>query len=329
MAPYTGELGVLSMDRPRIRGIPDLPREELFAPGHGLCAGCTAGIIIRHLLKITGRDSIVVNATGCVEVSTTMYPYTSWRVPWIHVAFENAAAAASGIETAINVMTRKGIINPSKRINIVVLAGDGGTYDIGLQSLSGMLERGHRVVYILYDNEAYMNTGIQRSGSTPLHAWTTTTPIGNKMRGKMQLKKPIADIVAAHRIPYVATANVAYPIDMDQKIERALSIEDGPSFIHILQPCPTGWRFDPRYGIKVARLAIETAAWINWELYRGEFRVTTRVPRRKHVRHYLEMQGRFKGLTEEEIEEIQREIDKEVERINKLVGEEVIGPRID
>ena len=309
----------------RIRGVRDLPREELFAPGHGLCAGCTAGTVVRHLLKVSGRNTIVVNATGCVEVATTMYPYTSWRVPWLHVAFENAAAAASGIEAALRVMARKGLIDPDKRINIIVLAGDGGTYDIGLQALSGMLERGHRVMYVLYDNEAYMNTGIQRSGSTPLHAWTTTTPMGSVMRGKMQPKKPIAEIVAAHRIPYIATANVAYPIDMDQKFVKGLQTE-GPSFIHVLQPCPTGWRFDPKYGIEVGRLAVETAMWINWEMARGEFRVTVRVPKRKHVRRYLEIQGRFRGLGEEEIREIQEIVDREVERINKMVGEEVIGP---
>ncbi|MDM7275430.1 MAG: thiamine pyrophosphate-dependent enzyme [Thermoprotei archaeon] len=313
---------------PSIRGVRDLQREEFFAPGHGLCAGCTAGTIIRHLLKVSGRNTIIVNATGCVEVSTTIYPYTSWKIPWLHVAFENAAAAASGVEAALKAMARKGLVDPERRINIIVLAGDGGTYDIGFQALSGMLERGHRVMYVLYDNEAYMNTGIQRSGSTPLHAWTTTTPIGRVLRGKMQFKKPIADIVAAHRIPYVATANVAYPIDMDQKFLKGLQV-DGPSFIHVLQPCPTGWRFDPRYGIKVGKLAVETAMWINWEMTVEGFKVTTRVPKRKHVRHYLTIQGRFKGLTDEEIEEIQRLVDNEVERINKMVGEEVIGPLAD
>ncbi|MEM0365628.1 MAG: thiamine pyrophosphate-dependent enzyme [Acidilobaceae archaeon] len=312
----------------RIRSVRDLPREEYFAPGHGLCAGCTASTIIRHLLKIAGRNTIIVNATGCVEVSTTMYPYTSWRVPWLHVAFENAAAAASGIEAAFKAMARKGLIDPERNINIIVLAGDGGTYDIGLQALSGMLERGHRVTYILYDNEAYMNTGIQRSGATPLHSWTTTTPIGKVFKGKVQVKKPIADIVAAHRIQYVATANIAYPIDMDQKIAKGLQV-NGPSFIHILQPCPTGWRFDPRYGIKIGRLAVETAMWINWELEENQFRVTTRVPKRKHVRNYIQLQGRFRGLSEEEINEIQLYVDREVERINKIVGEEVIGPRVD
>ena len=328
MEPYTGEYEVLTMSELRIRGVRDLPREELFAPGHGLCAGCTAGTIVRHLLKVTGRNTVIVNATGCVEVSTTMHPYTSWRVSWIHVAFENAAAVASGVESAFKVLARKGLIDMSRDIKVVVLAGDGGTYDIGLQSLSGMLERGHKIMYVLYDNEAYMNTGIQRSGSTPLHSWTTTTPIGKVLKGKLQAKKPIADIVAAHRIPYVATANIAYPIDMDQKLAKGLTVE-GPSFIHILQPCPTGWRFDPRYGIKIGKLAVETAMWINWEMVEGDFKVTTRVPRRKHVKHYLAPQGRFKGLTEEEIEEIQRYVDREVERVNRMVGEEVIGPLVD
>ncbi len=305
--------------------LPQIPRTELFAPGHGLCAGCTAGTIVRHLLKAAGPNTILVEATGCVEVSTTLYPYTSWRIPWLHLAFENASAAASGVEAAIKVLKRKGYIDPDKPINIIVLGGDGGTYDIGFQSLSGMLERGHKVMYVLYDNEAYMNTGIQRSGSTPKYAWTTTTPAGKVWPGNLRNKKPIAEIVAAHRIPYVATANPAYPLDMLNKFKRGLEVE-GPSFIHVIQPCPTGWRFDPRYGIKIARLATETGMWINWELDHGEFDVTVPVKRRKPVREYLKMQGRFKHLTEEHIREIQRMVDEEVERINKLVGREVIGP---
>ncbi len=308
-----------------VRSVKDLPREELFMPGHGLCAGCTASTIVRHLLKIAGRNTIVVNATGCVEVSTTMYPYTAWKVPWIHVAFENAAAVASGVEAALKALKRKGIIDPSKQINIIVLAGDGGTYDIGFQALSGMLERGHKIMYVLYDNEAYMNTGIQRSGSTPMHAWTTTTPLGKVLRGKPQAKKPIGEIVAAHRIPYVASTTVAHFTDMDNKFIKGLAT-DGPSFIHVLQPCTAGWKFDPRLGIKLARLATQTAMWINWEIENGVFNVTVRVPKRKHVRHYLKLQGRFKGLTDEEIEEIQRLVDMEVERVNKIVGREVIGP---
>jgi len=311
------------------RTVFDIPREELFAPGHGLCAGCIAGTIAKLLLKVTGPNTIVVTPTGCLEVSTSMYPYTSWRVPWIHVAFENAAAVASGIEAAIKVLQRKGVLDPSKRINVVVIGGDGGTVDIGLQALSGMLERGHRVLYVLYDNEAYMNTGIQRSGATPIKAWTTTTPVGKVLRGKLQPKKPIAEIVAAHRIPYVATANPAYYIDMMNKFKKGLMVE-GPSFVHVIQPCTTGWRFDPRYGIKIARLATETAMWINWELENNEvFRVTVPVPKRKHVRHYIRAQGRFNHLTDEDIEEIQKYVDKEVERINKMVGKEVIGPVVE
>jgi len=311
------------------RTVFDIPREELFAPGHGLCAGCIAGTIVKLLLKVTGPNTIVVTPTGCLEVSTSMYPYTSWRVPWIHVAFENAAAVASGIEAAIKALQRKGVLDPNKRINVVAIGGDGGTVDIGLQALSGMLERGHRVLYVLYDNEAYMNTGIQRSGATPIKAWTTTTPVGKVLRGKLQPKKPIAEIVAAHRIPYVATANPAYYIDMMNKFKKGL-MADGPSFVHVIQPCTTGWRFDPRYGIKIARLATETAMWINWELENNEvFRVTVPVPKRKHVRHYIRTQGRFNHLTDEDIEEIQKYIDKEVERINKMVGKEVIGPVVE
>ncbi|RLG86650.1 MAG: pyruvate synthase subunit beta [Thermoprotei archaeon] len=311
--------------KPVYRTVFDIPREEYFAPGHGLCAGCAAGVIMKILTKVAGPNTIIVNATGCVEVATTMFPYTSWKVPWLHVAFENAAAAASGVEAAIKVLKRKGVIDPNKRINVVVVAGDGGTYDIGFQALSGMLERGHNVMYVLYDNEAYMNTGIQRSGGTPKYAWTTTTPVGKVWKGEWRPKKPIADIVAAHRIPYVATASPSHVIDMMNKFRKGLDIE-GPTFIHVLQPCTTGWRFDPRYGITIARLAVLTGMWILWEMEHGEFRVTVPVPKRKPVREYLKLQGRFRHLSEEQIEEIQRMVDEEVERINKLVGRTVIGP---
>ncbi|MFP3417729.1 MAG: thiamine pyrophosphate-dependent enzyme [Nitrososphaeria archaeon] len=316
------------MAKPYFRTVYDVPREEYLAPGHGLCAGCTAGTIVKLLLKVAGPNTIVVNATGCVEVSTTPFPYTSWKVPWIHVAFENTAAVASGIESALKALKAKGMIDPAKRINIIALAGDGGTYDIGFQALSGMLERGHKVMYVLYDNEAYMNTGIQRSGGTPEYAWTTTTPVGKILKGKVQQKKPIAEIVAAHRIPYVATANPGYFADMMNKFKKGLEVE-GPSFVHVLQPCTTGWKFDPRYGIVLARLATETALWINWEQEEGQFRVTVTVPRRKHVKHYFELQGRFSHLTEEDIEKIQKEVDLEVDRINKLVGRTVIGPLVE
>jgi pyruvate ferredoxin oxidoreductase beta subunit len=306
----------------------DIPREELLAGGHGLCAGCVAGVIIRHLLKIAGKNTIVVNATGCVEVTTTLFPYTAWRVPWLHVAFENAAAAASGVESAIKALKLKGVIDPAKDINVIALGGDGGTFDIGLQALSGMLERGHKVMYVVYDNEGYMNTGVQRSGATPFGAWTTTTPVGRRIRGEWRPKKDIIGIARAHGIPYVASANPAYVVDMDNKFRKGLEA-DGPSLVHVLMPCTTGWRFEPQYGIKVSRLAVETGVWINYEIDYGEFRVTTPVKKRKPVREYIKYQRRFSHLTEIEIELIQQMVDEQVERINKMAGKTVIGPVVE
>jgi len=305
----------------------DIPREERFVSGHGLCPGCGAGTIMRHLTKVAGKNTIYVEATGCVEVSTTGFPYTSWLNPWIHVAFENAAAVASGVETAIKVLKRKGMIPGDKEIKVVAIGGDGGTVDIGLQALSGMLERGHDVLYVLYDNEAYMNTGIQRSASTPYGAWTTTTPVGKVWRGEWRPKKDIMGIALAHRIPYVATANPYYVLDMDNKFKKALEIK-GPKFIHVLSPCTPGWRIPDDKSMEVARLAVQTGVWILYEVENGEFRVTVPVPRRKPVIEYLKIQGRFRHLLKypEEIEKIQRMVDEEAERINKLAGRTVIGP---
>ena len=307
------------------RTVWDLPREDYFIGGHNLCAGCTAGTIVRNLLKVAGPNTIVVNATGCLEVSTSLFPFTSWKVPWIHIAFENAAAVASGVEAAIKVLKEKGKIDPNKKINIIAIGGDGGTFDIGLQALSGMLERGHNVLYVVYDNEAYMNTGIQRSGATPYKAWTTTTPVGTIMRGEWRDKKDIIGIALAHKVPYIATANPAFLLDMDKKFAKALQI-DGPSLIHVLMACTTGWRFDPKLGIKISKLAVETAVWVNLEYNYGKLEVTTPVPKRKHVREYLKLQGRYSHLTEEEINDIQERINRKVEEINRAVGKEVIGP---
>lgn len=315
----------MSTEELRIKTVWDIPKDELLAGGHSLCAGCVASTIVRHLLKVAGPNTIVVNATGCVEVSTTAFPYTAWRVPWIHVAFENAAAVASGIESAIKALKLKGVIDPSEEINIIALGGDGGTLDIGLQALSGMMERGHKVMYVLYDNEAYMNTGIQRSSGTPFGAWTTTTPVTRRIRGEWRNKKDIFNIAIAHGLKYVAAANPAYPTDMDTKFKKGLATE-GPSFVHVIMPCTTGWRFEPRYGITISKLATETAMWINYEYDNGKLDVTVPVKKRKHVREYLKMQGRFSHLTDIEIEMIQEMVNKRVEEVNKLVGREVIGP---
>ena len=272
-----------------------------------------------------GKDCIIVTPTGCLEVSTSFFPETAWRVPWIHVAFENAGAVASGVEAALKILSRKNVIPKNRKIHVIVLAGDGGTTDIGLQALSGMLERGHDVVYICQDNEAYMNTGIQRSGSTPLYAWTTTSPTGKVLKGKIQPKKDMTLIVAAHKIPYVATACPSYPLDLLNKVKKAIDVE-GPAYIHTLCPCPTGWRFNPDRTVEIGQLAIQTGMWILYEIYNGKPTVTVRVPKRKPVREYLKLQGRFRHLTEEDIAKIQHQVDESVAEINKIVGEEAIGP---
>ncbi len=240
-----------------LKSLREIPREERFVSGHRLCAGCSIGPVMRMLTKVVGRDTIIVNATGCLEVSSTPYPYTSWMNPWVHIAFENTGAVASGVESAIRVLKRKGLLKGDVRV--VAVGGDGGTVDIGLQSLSGMLERRHNVMYVLYDNEAYMNTGIQRSGSTPLHARTTTTPAGSVWRGEWRPKKDVTGIVEAHRLPYIATASPAYPLDMVNKFIKGLEYsKEGPTFIHVLIPCTPGWGYDPSLSITLARLAVET-----------------------------------------------------------------------
>jgi pyruvate ferredoxin oxidoreductase beta subunit len=302
----------------------DLPREELFAPGHRMCAGCGAAIAMRWITKTIGPNAVIANATGCVEVTTTPYPETAWMHPYIHVAFENSAAVASGVEAAIKALRRKGRWDAGDT-KVVVIAGDGGTYDIGLQSLSGMLERRHGVLYILYDNEAYMNTGIQRSGSTPKYAWTTTTPVGTAVKGKIQWKKDIMGIVTAHRVPYAATASVAYILDMVNKIKTALEYtEEGPTFLHIYAPCVPGWRYPENKTVEIARLAVETGYFPLYEWDHGKLKLNPPSnnhldkSKRKPLKEYLKLQGRFAHLTEQEIAEIEKELDAYWEYLGKL-----------
>ncbi len=291
----------------------DLPVEEYFGPGHRLCQGCGAGIIARLVTKVAGANTIIVNATGCVEVSTTFYPDTAWGLPYIHVAFENSAAVASGVRAAYNAMVRKGIVD--KNPNVIVLAGDGGTADIGIQSLSGALERGDHILYICYDNEAYMNTGIQRSGATPYGAWTTTSPPGKLSPGQKTTKKDLVEIAVAHGIKYAATATVAYLIDAANKIEKALNTP-GATFMHFLSPCTPGWRIDTANTIKVSRLAVQTALWPLYEVVDGEYITTVKVPKRLPVIEYLKIQGRFRHLLNkpEEVAKIQAYADKLAEK---------------
>jgi len=293
--------------------------EQLFAPGHRACAGCGATIIIRQVLSVAGEDTVVGFATGCMEVVSTIFPYTAWEVPFLHVAFENVAAAISGVETAYRALKKKGKIK--KKINFIAFGGDGGTYDIGLQALSGAMERGHDMLYICYDNGAYMNTGIQRSSATPFGAHTTTSPAGKKIPGKMQWRKDLTEIIAAHGVPYVAQASPAYYQDLMQKVDKALSIE-GPAFIDVLSPCPLGWYYPTKDTIKVAKLAVETKYWPLYEVENGVHRVTVKPRKFKPVEDWLKMQGRFRHLFKEEnkwmIEHIQKEVDRRWERLLKL-----------
>ncbi|MFW6117749.1 MAG: thiamine pyrophosphate-dependent enzyme, partial [Thermoproteota archaeon] len=231
-------------------------KPDLFMPGHRACAGCGAATVLRMVLKGVRGPTIVTSVTGCMEVVSSIYPYTSWATPWIHTAFENAGANASGIESALKILKKKGRIQQD-HIDVIAFAGDGGTYDIGFQSLSGAVERGHDFLYVLYDNEAYMNTGIQRSGGTPHGASTTTSPAGEVIPGKLQYKKPIDHIMVAHDMTYVATASPYYWRDLISKSRKGIEVE-GPAFLHAFAPCPMGWRYDTSKSLELARLAVET-----------------------------------------------------------------------
>ncbi len=299
-------------------------KPELLMSGHRACAGCGPAIAYRQILKATRGPIIATNATGCMEVVTTIYPYTSWRIPYIHTAFENVAANAAGIETALKVMKKKGRLKDD-HVDVVAFAGDGGTYDIGIQALSGAAERGHDFLFVLYDNEAYMNTGIQRSGGTPHGAWTTTSPAGRVIPGKLEYKKPIADIMVAHGIPYVATASLAYWRDLITKARKGLEVE-GPAFLHALAPCPRGWRYDTSKTIEIARLAVETCVFPLWETVDGEYSLSApskvialKPERKKPVREYLKNQGRFRHLFTPEFEHIIDEIENIIDKRWKLL----------
>ena len=288
-------------------------REELFAPGHRACIGCGEALAVRLACKALGQNTIVATATGCIEIISSQLPYTSWRVPWIHTLFENAAAVASGIEAGLKVMTRKGK-RPTQDINVVAMAGDGGTSDIGLQALSGALERGHNFLYICFDNEAYMNTGIQRSSATPYGASTTTSPAGKMSIGQVTWKKDMPAIAAAHNIPYVATACPSYPFDLLSKVAKGAATQ-GPAYIHILSVCPTGWRCPPDLTIRIGRLAIQTGIFPLYEIENGEYKLNVKPPKLKPVTDYLKLQGRFRHLSEETITEIQQRVDKEYAKL--------------
>lgn len=263
---------------------------------------------IRLVLDAAGPNTIVVSPTGCLEVTTTPFPESAWCVPWLHSLFENQSAVASGVEVMLK---RQG-----KDTNVVIIGGDGSTFDIGMGSNSGMFERGHKILYVCYDNEAYMNTGIQRSSATPTGAWTTTTPVKFP---KDQPKKDIDAIMAAHRIPYQATASIAYPEDLYKKAVKAKNIR-GTKFIHVLAPCPTGWKSRPEDAVKLARLAVQTSYFPLYEVEDGEkYTLNFKIQNKKSIDEYLKLQGRFRHLKPEAIAAIQAEVDRNWDRLLKKV----------
>jgi pyruvate ferredoxin oxidoreductase beta subunit len=304
-------------------------KPDLFLSGHRACAGCGPATVLRLIMKAVRGPTIVTEATGCMEVVSSIYPYTSWATPWLHTAFETAAANASGIEAALKVMKKKGRVK-QEQVDIIALAGDGGTYDIGIQALSGAVERGHDFLFVLYDNEGYMNTGIQRSGGTPKGAATTTSPAGSVMPGKLERKKPISEIMVAHEMPYVATAVPYYWRDMLTKVRKGLEVE-GPAFLHVLAPCPRGWRSDPAKSIEYSKLAVETCMFPLWETVNGQCQLS--VPsklialapqKKKPVTDYLQGQGRFRHLftpqNKKLLEEVQSTTDERWQRLLKKCG---------
>jgi pyruvate ferredoxin oxidoreductase beta subunit len=299
-------------------------KEDRLTSGHRLCAGCAAPIIVRQILTAIDEPVVLANATGCLEVSTTIYPYTAWNVPWIHTAFETAASTISGVETMYRSLVKQGKIE-DRGIKFVAFGGDGGTYDIGIQALSGMMERGHKALYVCYNNEAYMNTGIQRSGATPLGAWTTTSPVGRVIPGKPRHRKDLTAIAAAHDIPYAAQASPHNWRDLMKKVRKAVAA-DGASFMNVLSSCNRGWRHETDQAIEVTRLAVETCYWPLYEVEDGQWKLTYRPKEKLPIEEFLKPQGRFRHLFSEDnkhiIVQLQTEMDLKWKRLLERCGEE-------
>ncbi len=307
-----------------IKDLTKLP--ERLTSGHRLCAGCAESIIARQVLMSTDKPVFAASATGCFEVSTTIFPYSSWNIPWIHTAFANGAATGAGLEAAYQGLKKKGKIKEEMRF--VAFGGDGGTYDIGFQALSGMLERGQQLMYVCLNNEAYMNTGIQRSGATGFGASTTTSPAGKEQQGKTEYPKDLTMIVAAHDIPYAAQVSPHNWRDLISKCEKGFEC-GGPSFINAVSPCPRGWRFASEDTINMAKLSVETCVWPLYECENGVFRLTAEskriadgVQEKKPITEWFKAQGRYKHMLKPEnaklLEQVQGEIDRKWERLIKL-----------
>ncbi len=303
----------------------EMNKPERLSGGHRMCAGCGSPLAVRGVLRALDPEdhAVVGSATSCLEVSTCLYPYTAWKDSFIHTAFECAAATVSGAEAAYASLKRQGKI--SDKTKFITFGGDGGTYDIGFQSLSGAMERGHDMVYVCYDNEAYMNTGIQRSSATPKYADTTTSPTGSKSQGKKQYRKDLTGIMVGHNIPYVAqTTFVGNMKDLHEKSEKAIYTE-GPAFMNVLAPCPRGWRYSEEDLMEICRLAVETCYWPLFEVEDGEWKLNYKPKKKLPIEEYLRPQGRFKHLfkpgNEHLIEEIQKDVDQKWEKLLERCGE--------
>ena len=304
-----------------------MDKPERLAPGHRMCAGCGATIGVRAVLRALHEEdrAVIGNATGCLEVSSYMYPYSAWEDSYIHNAFENAGATLSGVETAYRALRKKGKLAGNERFKFITFGGDGGTYDIGFQSLSGAMERGHDMVYVCYDNGAYMNTGIQRSSATPTYADTTTTPAGKVSNGKPQTRKDLAQIMAAHHIPYVGqTTFIGNMKDLYTKAEKAI-YTPGAAFLNVLAPCPRGWRYETGDLVEICKLAVETCYWPLFEVVDGKWILNYKPKNKLPLEEFLKKQGRFKHLfkpgNEHLIEAFQAEVDKRWEELLFLCQE--------
>jgi len=297
--------------------------EDRLVAGHGMCLGCGIPLIFKIILRATEDPLIIANATGCLEVCTTIFPRTSWNMTWVHSAFENAASTIAGVEAMYKSLKRRGKIPKDKEIKFMGVGGDGGTYDIGLQALSGTVERGHDIVYVCYDNNAYANTGGQRSSATPMGASATTSPQGSQSPGKLQWRKDLTKVLVAHNIPYAAQSSPYRWQDLYNKAKKAFETE-GPAFLNVLCLCPTEWKYDESQGIRLAQLATDTCVWPLYEVENGKYKINYKPKEKKPVLEWLKGQGRFRHLFKEAnapiLEEIQKQVDEDWEELLKFAN---------
>ena len=321
-------VAIKTQNLPPVKLIRNVPKEEYYVPGHRTCAGCGPALQYKLVAKAAGPNTIFLGPTGCMYVANASYLCTPYAVPWMHTQITNGGAVASGIEAAYKVLLRKGK-RTGEFPNIIVMAGDGGTVDIGLQAMSAMMYRGHDILFVCYDNESYANTGIQTSPTTPYGANTTFTPPGKEIPEGKRLfpKDPPQLVIGGHpAVKYVATASIAYPVDLINKVRKALNVV-GPTFLHIHAPCPKGWKFDEAKTVELARLAIETGMWNMYEWENGEYRYQFRPKKYKPVKEYMKHQGRFAHLTEAHIAKKQAFVDAKVKAPGIPVEASVPSPQ--